>query len=91
MNLSLKLDDLQLRSSFGLQLGANLCVAHKCHCGKKKVERDGLQGLSCTISAGLKSLKSLMKVGISRFLDSIQDLIDSLESKLNLWYLGQEK
>ena len=49
-NLGLKLDDQQLRISIGLRLGANICVAHTCHCGER-VERDGLHGLSCTKSA----------------------------------------
>ena len=43
-NLDLKLDDQQLLISIGLRLGANICVAHTCHCGKS-VERDGLHGL----------------------------------------------
>ena len=50
-NLGLKLDDQQLRISIALRLGANICVAHTCNCGKR-VERDGLHGLSCTKSAG---------------------------------------
>ena len=50
-NLGLKLDDQQLRISIGLRLGANICVAHTCHCGKR-VERDSLHGLSCTKGAG---------------------------------------
>ena len=50
-NLGLKLDDQQLRISIGLRLGANICVAQTCHCGKK-VERDGVHGLFCTKSAG---------------------------------------
>ena len=50
-NLGLKLDDQQLRISIGSRLGANICVAHTFHCGKR-VERDGLHGLSCTKSAG---------------------------------------
>ena len=70
-NLGLKLDDQQLRISIGLRLGANICVAHKCHCGKR-VERDGLHGLSCTKSAGCFSryatLNSLMKQALG-FLD----------------------
>ena len=33
-NLGLKLDYQQLRISFGLRLGANICVAHTCHFGK---------------------------------------------------------
>ena len=44
--------------------GANTFVAHTCHCGKK-VERDGLHGLSRTKSAGRFSrhatLNSLLK------------------------------
>ena len=63
-NLGLKLDDQQLRISFGLRLGAIIWVAHTCHCGKR-VERDGLHGLPCTKSAGRFSrhatLNSLIK------------------------------
>ena len=40
-NLGLKLDDHQLRISIGLRLGAKICVAHTCHCGKR-VERGWL-------------------------------------------------
>ena len=62
--LGLKLDDQQLRISIGLRLGANICVALRCHSGKTVV-RDGLRGLSCTKSAGRYSrhatLNSLMK------------------------------
>ena len=36
-NLGLKLDDQQLRISIGLRLGANICVAHTCHCCKSGV------------------------------------------------------
>ena len=50
-NQGLKLDDQQLPISIDLSLGANICVAHTCHCDKR-VERDGLRGLSCTKSAG---------------------------------------
>ena len=46
-NLDLKLDDPRLRISIGLGLGANISVAHTCHCGKR-VDRDGLHGLSST-------------------------------------------
>ena len=57
-------DDQQLRISIGLRLGANICVAHTCHCGKR-VERDGLHSLSCTKSADRFSrhatLNSLLK------------------------------
>ena len=62
-NLGLKLDDQQLRISIGLRLGANICVAHTCHCGKR-VERHGFF-LPCTKSAGRFSrhatLNSLIK------------------------------
>ena len=30
----LKLDVHKLQISIGLSLGANICVAHTCHCGK---------------------------------------------------------
>ena len=50
-NLGLKLDDQQLRFPIGLRLGANICVAHTFHCGKR-AEQDGLHGLPCTKSAG---------------------------------------
>ena len=46
-NQGLKLDDQQLRISNGLRLGANICVAHTCPCGKR-VERDGSHDHSCT-------------------------------------------
>ena len=63
-NLGLKLDDLQLGTSIGLRLGANICVVHTCH-GGKRVERDGLHGLYRTKSAGRLSrhatLNSLME------------------------------
>ena len=32
-NLGLKHDDQHFRISIGLRLGANICVAHTCHCG----------------------------------------------------------
>ena len=32
-NLCLKLDNQQLRISIGLRLGANIGIAHTCHCG----------------------------------------------------------
>ena len=59
-NLGLKLHDQQLRISIGLRLGANICVAHTCHCGKR-VERDGLHGLSCTKKAGRFSRLATLK------------------------------
>ena len=70
-NLGLKHDDQRLRISIGLRLGANICAAHTSHCGKR-VERDGLHGLSCTKSTGHFSrhatLNSLIKQ-MSGFLD----------------------
>ena len=52
------------RISIGLRLGANICVWHTCHCGKR-VERDGLHVLSFIKSAGRFSrhgtLNSLIK------------------------------
>ena len=63
-NLGLKRDDQHFRISIGLRLGANICVEHACHCGKR-VERDGLHCLPCTKGAGRFSrhatLNSLMK------------------------------
>ena len=50
-NLGLKLVDQQLRISISLRVEANICVAHTCLCGKR-VERGGLNGLSCTKCAG---------------------------------------
>ena len=38
-HLGLKLDDHQLRISIGLRIGANICVAHTCHCGKRVIGR----------------------------------------------------
>ena len=50
-NVGLKRDDQQLRISIGLRLGDNFCLAHTCHC-VKRVERDGIHGLSSTKSDG---------------------------------------
>ena len=50
-NLGLKSVNQQLRTSVSLRLEANICVAHTCLCGKR-VKRDGLNGLTCTKSAG---------------------------------------
>ena len=69
-NLGLKLDDQQLRISIGLRLGANICVAHTCHCGKR-VERDGLHGLSCTKSAGRFSRHATLNSLIKQTLGSL--------------------
>ena len=78
-NLSLKLDDQQLRISIGLRLGANICVAHTCHCGKR-VERDGLHGLPCTKSAGRFSPHATFNSFIKRTLGSL-DLPSVLEPR----------
>ena len=76
-NLGLNLDDQQLRFSIGLRLGANICVAHTCHCGKR-VERDGLHGLSCTKSAGRFSRHATLNSLIKQTLGSL-DLPSMLE------------
>ena len=76
-NLGLKLDNQQLRISIRLRLGANICVAHTCHCGKR-VERDGSHGLSCTKSAGRLSLHATLNSLIKQTLGSL-DLPSVLE------------
>ena len=86
-NLGLKLDDQQLRISNGLCLGANICVAHTCHCGER-VERDGLHGLSCTKSAGRFSHHTTLSSLIKQTMGSL-DLPSVLEPRgrtvLNWW------
>ena len=79
-NLGLKLDDQQLRISIGLRLGANICVAHTCHCGKR-VERDGLHGLFCTGSAGRFSRHAPLNSLIKQTLGSL-DLPSMLEPRV---------
>ena len=78
-NLGLKLDDQQHRISVGLRLGANICVAHTCHCGKR-VERDGLHGLSCTKSAGRFSRHATLNSLLKQTLGSL-DLPSMLEPR----------
>ena len=78
-NLGLKLDDQHIRISIGLRLGANFCVAHTCHCGKR-VERDGLHGLSCTKSAGRFSRHASPNFIIKQMLESL-DLPAMLEPR----------
>ena len=68
--LGLKLDDQQLRISIGLRLRANICVAHTCHCGKR-VERDGLHGLSCTKRTGRFSRHATLNSLIKKALGSL--------------------
>ena len=77
-NLGLKLDDQQLRIPIGLRLRA-ICVAHTCHCGKK-VERNGLHGLSCTKSAGRFSRHATLNSLIKQTLGSL-DLPSVLEPR----------
>ena len=69
-NTGRKLDEHQLRISIGLRLGANICVAHTCHCGKR-VERNGLHGLSCTKSAGGFSRHATLNSLIKQTLGSL--------------------
>ena len=78
-NLGLKLDDRQLRFSIGLRLGANICVAHTCHCGKR-VERNGLHGLSCTKSVGCFSRHATLNSLTKQSLGSL-DLLSMLEPR----------
>ena len=78
-NLGLKLDDQKLRISIGLRLGANICVAHTCHCGKR-VEWDGLHGLSCTKSAGRFSRHATLNSLLKQTLGSL-DLPSMLEPR----------
>ena len=78
-SLGLKLDDQQLRISIGLRLGANICVGHTCHCDKR-VERDLLQGLSCTKSAGHFSRHATLNSLIKHMLGSL-DLPSMLEPR----------
>ena len=78
-NLGLKRDDQQLRISIVLHLGANICVAHTCHCGKR-VERDGLHGLSCTKGAGRFSRHPTLISLIKQTLGSL-DLPSRLEPR----------
>ena len=70
---------LKLRISIGLRLGANICVGHTCHCGKR-VERDGLHGLSCTKSAGRFSRHATLNSLIKQTLGSL-DLPSMLEPR----------
>ena len=79
-NLGLKLDNQQLRISIGLRFGANICVAHTCHCGKG-VERDGLHGLSCTKSADRFSRHATLNSLIKQTLGSL-DLPSVLEPRV---------
>ena len=78
-NLGLKLDDQQLRISVRLRLGANIYVAHTCHCGKR-VERDGIHGLSCTKSAGRFSLHATLNSLTKQTLGSL-NLPSMLEAR----------
>ena len=57
----------------------NICVAHTCHCGKR-VEQDGLHGLSCTKSAGRFSRHATLNSLIKQALGSL-DLPSMLEPR----------
>ena len=81
-NLGLKLDDQLLRISIGLRLGANIRVTHTCHSGKR-VERDGLHGLSSTKSGGRFSLHATLNSLVKQTLDIRQRSLD-LPSMLEL-------
>ena len=50
-SLGLHLDDSTVRVAVALKLGAHICEAHSCRCGKR-VDRSGRHGLSCRYSAG---------------------------------------
>ena len=60
-----------------MRLGANICVAHTCHCGKR-VERDGLHGLSYTKNAGRFSRHATLNSLIKQTVGSL-DLLSMLE------------
>ena len=63
----------------GLRLGANNCVAHTRHCGKR-VEWDGSHGLSCIKSAGRFSRHATLNSLIKQTLGSV-DLPSMLEPR----------
>ncbi|CAH2232343.1 jg26186, partial [Pararge aegeria aegeria] len=50
-NLGTLLDNECFRVSIGLRLGTQLCIEHRCPCGKE-VDSFGLHGLSCPKSSG---------------------------------------
>ena len=78
-NLGLEFDDGQIRISIGLSLGADICVANTCHCGKR-VERDGLLGHSCSKNAGHFSRHATLNFLIKQTLGS-RDLLSMLEPR----------
>ena len=45
------LDNNTFRIAVALRLGCDICLPHKCRCGQE-VDRKGLHGLSCKLSAG---------------------------------------
>ena len=79
-HLGLKLDDQQLQISIGLRLGADICDAHTCHCGRRGVEREGLHGLSCTKSDCRFSHHATLNSLIEQTLGSL-DLPSMLEPR----------
>ena len=78
-NLGHKLDVQQLWISIGSRLGANICVAHTCHCGKR-VERDGSHGLSYTMSTGRFSRHATLNSFIKQTFGSL-DLPSMIEPR----------
>ena len=76
-SLGLKREDQQLGISIGLPLEANICVARTCYCDKS-VERDALQSLSFTKSAGCFSRHATLNSLIKQTLGSL-DLPSMLE------------
>ena len=50
-SVGLRMTNDSVRIAVGLRLGADLCLPHKCVCGKT-VDAKGIHGLSCTRSAG---------------------------------------
>ena len=78
-NLGLNLDIQQLRISIGWPLGANICVAHTCYCGKK-LEGTVYTVFFCTKSAGCFSRHATLNSLIKQTLGS-PDLSSVLEPR----------
>ena len=51
LSLGLHLYDSTVREAVALKLGAHICEAHSCRCGKR-VDKSGRHGISCSYSAG---------------------------------------
>ncbi|OQV22929.1 hypothetical protein BV898_03355 [Hypsibius exemplaris] len=63
------LDDVSLRVTVALRLGAVVCLPHRCTCGKE-VNENGHHGLSCKFSAGRHSRHSSLNDVLKRALVS---------------------